>query len=556
MRKLIIAVACGIGLLLLGYTGYRTFKVWKQSHLLAMAKDNLAKNDLHNTMLALQQLLATNPRNLDANRMMAGLTEAARSPSALVWRARVLELNPKSLDDRLALVQTAINFQDYPVATNTLAGVAEADKNTVGYHNLAGTTALMSGHPDQAEAHFGEAVRLDPSNPVPKVNLAVVRLRSSNELDLAEARIDLKRVILNATNVLLCNQARRELIADALRFNDSTTSLTFSQELVQQTNAVFTDKLLRLDALMKSHNPSFKPMLAGYQSEAATNPAKLYDLVNWQIARLSPAEALGWLQSLPMQTRTNQPAALLTAQCQMSVKDWKGLQNFLQNQNWAELEFERHGLLAKALREQNLEQSSKAEWQLALNGSTHNKIALNALGRLAALWHWTGETEQILWTIVNSFPDEQSAAQSLRQVLFASGNTRSLMQLTSIELRRNPSSLALKNDLAMMAMLLNAQELKPYDLALAAYQQDPKNPSVAATYAFSLYQQKKPAEALKVMQALNPKALEAPEIASYYGLILKANGQLAGAKTYLKLSAKATLLPEEKALFDQAKAGL
>jgi len=130
------------------------------------------------------------------------------------------------------------------------------------------------------------------------------------------------------------------------------------------------------------------------------------------------------------------------------------------------------------------------------------------------------------------------------------------MQLTSIELRRNPSSLALKNDLAMMAMLLNAQELKPYDLALAAYQQDPKNPSVAATYAFALYQQKKPAEALKVMQALNPKALEAPEIASYYGLILKANGQLAGAKTYLKLSAKATLLPEEKALFDQAKAGL
>jgi cytochrome c-type biogenesis protein CcmH/NrfG len=556
MRKLIIIISCGIVLLLLGYTGYRTFQVWKQSRLMAMAKQYLAKADMHNTVLSLQQLLKANPRNLEASRMMAGLTEAARSPSALSWRQRVLELNPKSFEDRLALVQTAITFQDYALATNTLAGVAEADKKTAVYHNLAGTAALVTGQPEQAEAHFSEAIRLDPANPVPQVNLATVRLHSSNALDMAEARIDLKRVILNSTNAFLCSQSRRELIVDAMRFNDSTTALTLSQELAQQTNANFPDKLLRLDVLKKIQSPEFKPTLASYQSEAATSPVKLYDLANWQISRLSPAEALGWLQTLPMQTRTNQPAALLAAQCQIAMRDWKGAQDFLQNQNWAELEFERHALLARCLRERNLEQSAKTEWQLALNGAAGKKMALNALFRLAAQWRWASETEQILWTIVNTYPEEQAAVQSLRQTLFAAGSTRPLMQLISLELRRNPSSLELKNDLAMVALLLNAQELKPHDLAREAYQKDPQNGSVASTYAFSLYSQGKPAEALKVMSSLNSRSLETPEIGSYYGLILKANGHLTEAKSYLKLSSKAHLLPEEKALFDQAKAGL
>ena len=78
--------------------------------------------------------------------------------------------------DRLALVQAAIIFQDYTLASNTLEGVSAADTKTVAYNNIAGTVALVEGQLDQAEAHFSEAIRLDPSNPVPQVNLAVVRL--------------------------------------------------------------------------------------------------------------------------------------------------------------------------------------------------------------------------------------------------------------------------------------------------------------------------------------------------------------------------------------------
>ena len=57
------------------------------------------------------------------------------------------------------------------------------------------------------------------------------------------------------------------------------------------------------------------------------------------------------------------------------------------------------------------------------------------------------------------------------------------------------------------------------------------------------------------MEKLTAKQLEEPSIAGYYGLVLKANGKTAKARTYLDLSAKAALLPEERKLMDAAKAG-
>jgi predicted Zn-dependent protease len=556
MRKIIVVLSSCIVLLLLGYTSYRGYQVWKQSHGMAMARAYFAKADMRNTILSLQQVLNTNPRNIEACRMMAGLTETVRSPGALVWRQRVLELNPKSFEDRLALAQAAIIFQDYPLATNALAGVADADKKTAAYHNIAGSMALVEGKPAEAEAHFSESIRIDPSNPIPQVNLAVVRLHMTNALDMAEARIALQRVIMNSTNASLRSQARRELIVDAMRFNDIPTALTISKELTEQTNSVYTDKLLRLDVLMKTQSAEFKPTLALYQREAATNSAKLFDLANWQMNKLSPSEALGWLQSQPMQTRTNQPAALLAAQCQLQLGDWHGLQAAIQPQNWSELEFIRHALVARSLREQGLTAASTAEWGVALNSANSQKGSLIALFRLAAEWKWNTEAEQLIWIIVNRYPDEKWATTTLAQYLMAGHRTRSMMELFSIMYKRTPDDLEIKNNLAMTAMLLGAQELDPYGLAQQVYEKYPKNPSYASTYAFSLYLQKKYADALKVMQQLTQKDLKSPSIAGYYGLILEANGNNAEAKDCLNRISKPQLLPEEQTLFDQAKVGL
>jgi Flp pilus assembly protein TadD len=138
------------------------------------------------------------------------------------------------------------------------------------------------------------------------------------------------------------------------------------------------------------------------------------------------------------------------------------------------------------------------------------------------------------------------------QSLINGGRTRPLMQLFSLLSNRNPGDLEMKNNLAFTALLLDAQELKPNDIALMVYTKSPKSPAFAATYAYSLYLQKRYADALKVMQGFTENDLQNPAVAGYYGIILKAAGNGVKAKTYLRLALTIKLLPEEQAAFQQA----
>jgi Tfp pilus assembly protein PilF len=556
MRKVILILLCTTAVLLAGYVGYRGYKVWKQKHLVTMARGFITKSDGKNALLCLQEALTSNPRNLDASRLMAEILEEARSSAAVLWRSRIVEENPKSLDDRLALARTALTMRDYSVASNALEGVDAVGKRSAVYHNVAGAVSVAANQPVQAETHFLEAIRLEPQNPVPQLNLAVVRLHGTNEAEMTEARATLNRLCVNQTNASLHCDALRELVMDAIRFKENDRALALSRELVQQTNSSFRDRLLRLDVLRVSGNAEFKSALAGFQRDAAADPAKIDEMATWQMTRTGPADAMTWMQTLPMKTQTNPPVAQLLAGCQIALQDWRRLQLSLEKQNWGELELMRHAFLARALRGQDLADSSKAEWELALKVAGSQKPPLAMLLRLASQWKWQSEGEEILWTIVNHYPNERWAVQALSQALFVGGRTRSLMSLYNQQVKAYPSDLAAKNNLAMTALLLEALELKPHELAREVYEKAPTNASFASTYAFSLHVQKKDAEALKVMRQLRPEELENQSVAGYYGLILKATGDNARARVYLDRAAKGPLLGEEKKLFEKARAGV
>ena len=553
MRIIIILLACTF-MLLLGYSAYRGYELWKQGHWMTMAKAYADRNDPNDEILCLKQVLLLNPRNVDACRMMAILTEAQQSRSSLTFREQVLQLNPNSLDDRLALARTALVFHDIITASNALAGVDDAGRKTADYFNVAGEYAVACNQPGTAQSDFAEASRLDPSNFVPQFNLATIELRGSNVLDMAEARITLSRISMNSTNIILRNEADRQLIGDAMRFRDDNTALSYSSHLVQQTNASFPDKLLRLSVLKLTGSDGYDPALASTESEATDTDTRA-DMMLWMIRQNLSAQALAWERTLPASVQTNVPTEILATQCQMLLQDWNGVQKSISKQNWGNLEYTRHAYIARAMRMQGLGAASKAEWDVAVKSATQSSD-LNALFGFASQWGWQEEAQQMLWDIVNAVPQEQWAGEVLAVSLLQNGDTRPLMQLFSIQANRNPADLGIKNNLALTAMLLGEQELNPYDIARDIYQKEPTNSFFACTYALSLHLQGKNADALKVMRQLTPQELEDSERAGYYGVILKAVGDNANASIYLKRSLKGKLLPEERAMFEKAESGL
>jgi predicted Zn-dependent protease len=556
MRKIIIIAVCCVAVALGGYAGYNWYVVRKQNHLISLAQQYLANSDGQKALLCLQVVLRSNPNNLAAVRMMAILSGAAQSPSALMWRKRAAELNPGSLEDQLSLVQAALILHDYNTATSALASVSGEGRKTAAFQNVAGTVAEAANNMAEAEAHFSEALRLEPANQAVQLNLAMVQLHGTNVSAQSEARTVLVRISADSANPALRCMALRELIMDAEKYQQLETALTLSRELVQQPGSLFTDKLLRLDLLKGTGAAGYRPMLAEAQRSSVSEAENIVAMASWQEANISVDSTLTWLRSLPANIQTNQPTALVMAQCLSLEQDWPGVQMWVEKQNWAGLEFMRYAFLARALREQGLTATSDTEWQQAVTLANNQESNLVLLLRKAAEWKWESKAEDLLWEIVDKYPGEQWANHALVQGLYNSGRTRSLMTLSVQQLKYNPADLSVKNNLAMCSLLLDEQELKPNDLARALFEAAPDNPSFVSTYAFSLFLQKQNAGALKIIERLPPEELGKPSIAGYYGLILKATGDPAKARIYLDLAFKSNLLPEEQKLFDQARTGL
>jgi predicted Zn-dependent protease len=549
---LLLLLAVSLCLAGSGYGGYRAYKALRRAHLLKQARLSLAKSDVRKALYNVQRVTGANPRDVQAWRLMAEIGDITHSPNAVLARSRIVELCPQSVEDRLALAEAALAFRDVATATNALDGIPQAGRNTAAFHNLAGTIASTASQPASAEKHFTEAVRLEPANPVPQLNLAVIRLHGANAAALDDARASLKRLSATVTNNALRCAALRELVIDANRNHQTEAALASASLLIQNTNCVFKDKLLWLDILRAIHKAQLTNALAAVQREALNDPAKIRDLALWQISNSSPKEAMAWLENLPRSTQTNQPIAILIAECHTSMRDWPGLRSCLGSENWGDLDFLRHAFLTRAVREQGLMDTSRTEWGQALKLAQRDRNSLLILLRIAAQWNWIPERDDLLWSIVRQFPNDQWAFRALSQNLFLTGQTRPLMLLYSERVKRYPSDLAAKNNLAVTALLLGAREFQPDELARQIYEKSPTNAAFASTYAFSLNLQQRSVQALSVFERLKPTQLEDPAIAGYYGLVLRAAGNQAKAKKFLELGAKAKLLPEERKLIERA----
>ena len=155
------------------------------------------------------------------------------------------------------------------------------------------------------------------------------------------------------------------------------------------------------------------------------------------IGQISAGRLAGLAAEPAPATQTNQVVAQLKAECYVALQDWPGLQACVEKGDWEELEFVRHAFKTRALRGEGLSEAANGEWKQAMQAANGQEARLGMLLRLAAQWGWLNEGEEILRDIVNEHPNEDWAREALARSLFASGQTRSLMQLYSEQAARN-----------------------------------------------------------------------------------------------------------------------
>jgi len=310
MKKSVITTAVILvgGLLGFQYFGRPAYKRHKETRSMEQARNFMAKHDYRNASLSARQTLQVNPNNLEACRIMVDLAEMSRSPHLLDWRRRVADLAPTT-ENKILLASTALRAQGAPylLTAQILEEIGDSAKDVAAYHVVSAELALKLNKISEAAAQFDQARRLEPTNELHQLNLAVLRLPSTNA-SLASAAWATLEGLRSSTNVGAL--ALRWLVAESLRRDDLGAALRCSKQLLDDPHRVLDDRLQHLSILQKAKNPEFDAYLSTVRENARTNAADIRGVSAWMIGHGLVDDAMTWLGQRPAPVRAEQPVRL------------------------------------------------------------------------------------------------------------------------------------------------------------------------------------------------------------------------------------------------------
>ena len=454
------------------------------------------------------------------------------------------------MEYRLEWAKTAIEMGDLGSAVQALRGVNKNFRSTAEFYKLAGGLAWKLHYPVDAEQQYAAALQLEPTNQAVILNLATVRLVSTNKVVASQARATLEAIPAKSPLHLV---ALRALATDAADHKLWQSAIKYDQQVVYGPNASYADKLGYLEILHLANSPQFTLWQNILESEATNSPFRVYALGHCMQVEEGPSVALRWLDSLPVTFQTNIPVPLAITDCQIGLKDWNGLLGTIGNADWGDVEYYRLCLNSLANRSLGNNENAETAWQNALMASSHQLDRLSKLNQLAATWGWVPERKQVLNQIISQFPAETWAAAQLTDLLYAQGQTQELADLLNQMYSADPANIHLKNNLATILLLEKSDLNKAYRLAEEAYNSATNNPFYACTYAYSLLLQSRNQDAAKIIGSLKAGYLKNPSIAAYYGIVEAQTGNTKAAAPALIVAQTARLLPEESQLVQQAR---
>ena len=555
MKKIIITVLLLAALAVGGWLARPAYRAHKERQFAAQSRLAWEQKEYRAALLNARQTLVLNPDNLIACEVMADLADLSRSAHALTWRRRIVELDPTP-EHRIIYAACALRYErpPFPLATQTLEELTGSATNSVAYHVTVAQLALRLGRNGEAAKQFEAALRLEPTNQLHRLNLAVVRLQSAEAAGSAAAHAELESLQTEPqASPLQRLMAGRALVIHHEGKRQFVEAEKFSNAVLRDPTSTFADRLEHLSVLHGGKNPQFDSFLATVQREAGTNAPAAADLVTRLTELGRASDALAWVQTLPATLRDDPPLPISVANCQATAGRWREMEESLRGAAWKEQDFVRQALLAYAVRQQSETNVAAVHWRGAVQLASPRPEQLATLAQMATGWRWTNEAEAVLWRAARAFPQERWPLDSLQNGYAGMRNTRGLFEVNELLLTRQPTNAIVQNNWATLALLLQTNLARAHALAQQLQARDTNNPGFVSTYAYSLHVQGRSAEALAMMQTLPAKELESPALASYYGVILGAAGQGEKARPYLARAETLPILPEELLMVGAAR---
>lgn len=552
--KLLFWAVFGIVLLIgVCWGGRDVYARWQERRLVRRATVALQRGDDATASLAARTVLQIKPNSAGAARIIAQIGERAGNRAALDWRHRVLEAEPHSVDDALALARCALQFNEPAVAEQAMSEIDEQGKHQAAYHAVAATLAEMKKNEAAALREWEQAVQMAPEEGAYQLKLATLELRNESADRRASAKAILNKLRDDPTQRAA---ATRALITDGIARHASNQELiALAKDLQGYPNATTADRLIYLDFIHQVDAPEFTPYLTKFEADVVSKPVDLGALLEWMSRNNLNLVALDYIKSVPPDSLNKWPVPLAIAQLYDRLRDWRKLEQVTRNANWGQGEFIRHAYLSRASREQDKMAAAEHEWAAAIKEASAQSASMMALMHTTAEWKWEKEMVDLLWTLTRSTDKSKEAVEELYRYYEKNSDTQGLYRTLARWAELEPDNLNVQNNFVQVALLLDANADDARRLAVDLHKKAPSNPAYTTTYAYSLLTKGNAKEAAQVMSSLSANELSDPAISAYYGICLAAVHD-EKAREFLTAGQRAPLLPEEKKLINKAFASL
>ncbi len=552
--RLALLVLFGIVLFVgLCWAGSHAYVRWQEHSLMRQAHAALQRGDLRWASLAAQRAYGVNSSSLDACRTLAEIAEKGQDEGAIDWRRRVVEIDPHSLFNQLALATTALRFAKPAIAADALAAVPAEKRNDDGYQAVAARVSLAKNDLVATRVHLAAAVRLASNNPDHQLALAQFDLASKDDAQRAEGR---KVAGSLRTKPTVRREALVLLINDALRRQSLIEATKLTNELAALPNSSFADEILTASFQHTVKEPTFTASVTRLEEQAASSPEKAAQLIAWMNTEALSLLAIDWSKKLPANLLDNLAVRVALGDSYAQSGNWKGLEDILQHGNWTGAESLNLAWRAKVADESSDAVGREKFWTEAVAKARGQSEQSNLLASLAFQWHWPEKATAVLWTCSEQRETQLPALKALYLYYTKQRDTTGTYRVLGKLVELLPDDLSIRNNFILISLLLQTEPARMRTMAQELNQKEPGNGSFASTYAFALYQTGDTAGALRVFSALSPEQLRDPAIALYYGVILAGAGHKQEAAEALAKTGGAKLLPEERALVESVRAKL
>jgi Flp pilus assembly protein TadD len=198
--------------------------------------------------------------------------------------------------------------------------------------------------------------------------------------------------------------------------------------------------------------------------------------------------------------------------------------------------------------------AARIAWEETLRTADDRVDRLELLAKMALDWKWQARAETALFKLAELERCPPWAIDALWAAVLQKGTSAERYKVSKLVLKADPKNVQARSNLIILALLTGQEADAPHRQAEAFYQGNVGNPAAVIACGLSLYLQGRTEEAVKLTASLSPEQLREPRSALYHGIFLASGEAPANARDYLRIGARAPMLPEERALLEKVVA--